>query len=442
VISRLRGRVFYGWWMVTAGFGIQLLAAGLLGQSYGAYLVLLRDDFGWSKTALSGAYSLQQLESGLLGPVQGWIIDRFGPRAIMRVGLVIFGVGFMLLSQVQSLPAFYAVILTMAIGNTLSGFFPLTVAIVNWFERQRARALSTMSLGLAVGGLVVPLVAYSLETLGWRGTAFASGVMIIAIGLPLAQVIRRRPEDYGEVMDGHRYRARVAAAPDPRPRPSLSPSRDFTAREAIRTPAFWLISLGHGSALLVVTAVNVHVVSHLKEDVGYSLAAASLVVTLMTAFQVAGMIIGGIVGDRFDKRLIAVVCMAMHTAGLLLVAYAVALPMVVAFAVLHGLAWGIRGPLMQAIRADYFGRSAFGVIMGFSSMIVVLGTITGPLVAGVLADSTGSYETGFTVLALLAGLGSVFFLLARRPAPPQLEAEPATETSPVDALTVSESRPS
>ncbi len=415
--GRLLPRVFYGWYIVAAGVGIQLLVAGLLSQSYGAYVVLLRRDFGWTKTALAGAYSLQQVENGILGPLQGWIIDRVGPRAVMRVGMVIFGLGFMVLSQVHSLTAFYAAFLTMAIGSSLAGFFPMSVAIVNWFEKRRARALSTMALGFAIGGTLVPVVAFFLDTIGWRNTAFASGIIILAVGLPLTQVIRRRPEDYGEVVDGTR-------APEPDPDAASTDaaapadSGDFTAAEALRTPAFWLISLGHGSALLVVSAVSVHVVSHLNENLGYSLAAASAVITLMTAFQVVGMLIGGLIGDRFDKRGIAVACMAMHMAGLLLVAYAVAFPMVVGFAVLHGLAWGIRGPLMQALRADYFGRTSFGVIMGFSSMIVMLGTVSGPLVAGVLADRTGSYETGFTVLALLAGLGSVYFLLARRPPRP------------------------
>jgi MFS family permease len=110
--------------------------------------------------------------------------------------------------------------------------------------------------------------------------------------------------------------------------------------------------------------------------------------------------------------------MGMHMTGLLLVAYATMLPMVVAFAVLHGLAWGVRGPLMQAMRADYFGTASFGVIMGLSSLIVMFGNTAGPLVAGILADRTGSYEAGFTVLAVLAGLGSIFFLLAVRPPPP------------------------
>ena len=421
MIRRYRSRVFYGYWIVAAAFGVQLITACLLMQSGGAYVAVLHEERHWSKGELSIAFALIQLVSGLVGPLQGVVMDRVGPKRVMQIGFVFFGVGFMLLSQVNSLAAYYAVFVLLALGFAFSGFFPITVALVNWFERKRARVLSTMSLGFAVGGLLVPLVAYSLEEFGWRETAFVSGVLLMVIGIPLSSVMRRKPEDYGEVPDGSR---------EPRPPVSVAfappPVRDFTAREAIRTPAFWLISLGHGSALLVVGAVSLHLISHLKEDLSYSVGSASLIVTLMTSMQIAGMLIGGAIGDRFDKRLICAVCMLMHMGGMLLVAYANALPMIVAFAALHGLAWGIRGPLMQAIRADYFGRTSFGVIMGISTTIIMIGQIGGPLFAGFMADATGSYVTGFTILAVLAGLGSGFFIFARRPALPEREATVST----------------
>jgi sugar phosphate permease len=334
----------------------------------------------------------------------------------MRVGMVIFCLGFILFSQINSLAMFYVAFLMLSLGAGLAGFFPLSVSMVNWFERYRARALSTMSLGLAVGGMIVPLVAFCLDTFGWRTTAFASGVIGLIVGLPLVQVMRKRPEDYGEYVDGI-VPGSAADADDPeKPSSSLGPPVDFTAKEAMRTSSFWLISLGHTSALLIVSAVTVHAVPHLTENLGYSLAAASLVVTLLTVAQVAGMIAGGYLGDRMDKRKIAIACMAMHSVALLLLAYAANLPMVIAFAILHGFAWGARGPLMQAIRADYFGRTYFGAIMGWSSLIVMLGLIAGPLVAGGLADATGSYEAGFTILAIGAAAGSIFFMLTRRPA--------------------------
>jgi MFS family permease len=337
----------------------------------------------------------------------------------MRFGFIIFGLGFIVLSQVDTLLQFYGAFALLAIGISLCAFFPLSVALVNWFERKRARVLSTMSLGFAVGGLLVPLVALSLEELGWRETAFASGILIIVLGIPLAQVMRRRPEDYGEVPDG--MRDAPLLAPATRPAASAAPrlDRDFTLREAVRTPAFWLISFGHGSALFVVGAVSVHVIAHLNEDLGYSLGAAAVVVTLMTVFQVIGMLAGGTYGDRFDKRAICAVCMLMHMAGMLLVAYATNAGMVIAFAVLHGFAWGARGPLMQAIRADYFGRTSFGAIMGVSTTIILFGQVGGPLVAGIMADQTGDYVTGFTVLAILSGLGSGFFVFARPPSLPE-----------------------
>jgi MFS family permease len=427
MIRRYTSRVFYGYWMVAAAFGVQLITAGLLMQSYGAYVAVLQEQKGWSKTALSGAFSLTQLVSGIVGPIQGVVMDRIGPRAVMRVGFVIFGIGFMLLSQVNSLAAFYGAFVVLAFGFALSAFFPLTVALVNWFERHRSRVLSTMSLGFAVGGLIVPLVALSLEEFGWRNTAFASGVIMIVAGVPLASVMRRRPEDYGDVVDG------IRSTPVERPEaiePAPRLQRDFTAREAVRTPAFWLISLGHGSALLVVGAVSVHVISHLNEDLGYSVGAASLVVTLMTMMQVVGMLIGGAIGDRYDKRMICAVCMLMHMAGMLLLTYATGFGMIGAFAVLHGLAWGVRGPLMQAIRADYFGRSSFGTIMGISTTIIMVGQIAGPLVAGIMADATGDYTAGFTILAVLSGFGSAFFIFARRPSLPASQATPAPAAGP------------
>ena len=406
-------RLFYGWYMVGAGSALQFLQAGLMTQSFGAYVAVLQAERGWSKTALSGAAALQQMESAILGPFLGWFIDRFGPAGLIRVGVVVFGLGLMLLSHTDTLPAFYGAFLVIALGASFCGMFPINTALIHWFERWRARALSSMSIGLALGGVSVPLVAWSLQTFGWRATAFSSGVIAIVVGLPLAMVIRRRPEDYGETVDGLPVKGYVEGEPAP-----LDPRRDFTAPEAVRTPAFWLLSLGHGFALLVVHAVSVHSITHMNQGLGYSIERASLVYTLLTVSQMGGVGIGWLIGDRYDKRLIAAICMLMHMTGLLLLTYAITVPMVLAFAVLHGAAWGLRGPFMQALRADYFGRSAIGMILGLSLMIVVVGQIGGPMIAGVLADHTGNYRVGFTILALLAGLGSLFFVMARKPERP------------------------
>ena len=134
--------VFYGWWIVAAGFLNQAFAAALLQRAFGSYSVLLRQEFGWSKTELAAAASMQQLENGMLGPLQGWFVDRFGPRLSMRLGVAAFGIGFLLFSRVQTLSQFYAAFLLMALGSNFGGFFPLSVATVNWFNKKRSRALS------------------------------------------------------------------------------------------------------------------------------------------------------------------------------------------------------------------------------------------------------------------------------------------------------------
>jgi MFS family permease len=411
--------VFFGWWMVAASAGVQLVIAVLFNQAFGTYAAVLRQEFGWSRGALSGAFSMARLESGMLGPVEGWLLDRYGPRKVMIIGIALLGGGMIAFAFIQSLPMFYVTYFIMAVGGTLGGFLAITVSLVSWFNRHRAKALAIAQIGFAAGGLLVPITVTAIERFGWRPTAVASGVLIWVAGIPLAAMMRHRPELYGETPDGL---PTTSAADNGAHRSGHSVatdgSEDFSARQAMRTSGFWFISLGHASALLIVSAVMVHVSLHLTENLDYTLTQASGFVALMTAMQMLGQISGGFLGDRFDKRIIATICMVFHAAALVLLAFATNFLMVVAFAVMHGWAWGTRGPLMQAIRADYFGTSNFGKIMGFSSLIVTLGNTTGPIVAGVLADRTGNYEAGFTVLAIGALLGSGFFLAARKPPPP------------------------
>lgn len=454
---------FYGWRVVAAGGVLQFLQAGMLVQSFGAYVAVLSAERGWSKTALSGAAALQSVETALIGPVLGWLIDRFGEARLIRLGVIIFALGLMVLGNVDSLAGFYGAIIMIALGTSLSGYFPINVAIIHWFERKRARALSACGLGLALGGLAVPVIAASMSYFGWRMTAMGSGVLVLLVGLPLVSVFRYRPRDLGLHPDGEAPPAPLSAQTSspplsaqtlsPAPTPGLSPGSaalatpaeqvtpatpgarpgaalsapeshtdehpGFTARQALRTSAFWLLAIGHGVALLVVTGVNVHAITHMKEGLGYTVAQASLVISLMTLAQIGGVLMGVVIGDRFDKRRVAAACMLGHGFGLLMLTYATGPLMLLAFAILHGVAWGLRGPFMQAIRADYFGRRSIGMIMGLSSVIIAVGQVAGPMVAGGMADLTGDYRLGYTVLALIAVAGAFAFLKAKAPQLPQ-----------------------
>ena len=396
-------------------------------QAMGSYLVVLERQFGWSKSVLSAAFSVNRFESALLGPLQGWMLDRLGPKRIARIGSVFLVLGFLWFGRIQNLWEFFVSFLLIAIGAALSGFLTVTVAIVRWFERRRARALATGSLGFAAGGLAVPIVVWSMNANGWRATASVSGVVAGAAVYFFARYLDGYPADYGETVDGLGS-GKVARTPTVEGLTSV----DFTAREAIRTRAFWMISLGHMSALFVVGAVMAHLALFLTSERGYSLQQASFVGAALPIMQIVGMTIGGALGDRVNKRLIASLAMLGHAGGILILAFAERAWMIGVFVALHGLAWGARGPLMQALRADYFGASSFGFIMGLSSLIVMLGIVLGPIIAGVLADATGTYRAGFLVVGTLAALGMVFFVLATPPAPPNRSCLLYTSPSPRD----------
>jgi MFS family permease len=427
ILARLRrdaGRTYYGWWIVAGAIGLQFLAAGLMVQAFGTYVAVWQAEFGWSKTAFAVAFALQRAMMALLSPVQGWLIQRFGPRRVIGVGLVILAIGFVLLSRFETRAGFYLSFLVVALGVGLSGFLSLTSTIVNWFERRRASALALMQIGISAGGLAVPLVAWWITTHGWRATALLSAGVVLAVGLPLSGLMRRTPEAYGLRPDG-------ASPPKPvgdpgdgatnvdEPGGSRPAPTDFRAGEALRTRAFWLITAGHAMAVSLVATIGVHIVVHLNEGLGLTIQTAATLVAVMTGAQMAGQLLGGVLGDRFPKRALAVGAMWTHALALVIVAYAPSLPYAVLFAVLHGLAWGVRGPIMQALRADYFGRSSFPTILGISFSFVMLGQMVGPLFAGALADTLGGYRVAFTLLAGAVAAASLCFVFAAPPALPR-----------------------
>jgi MFS family permease len=422
-------RVFYGWWIVAAGFVLQGLSGGLLLNAFGAYFVHLQQEFGWSRTAISAAPSMGRFEAGIIGPAQGWLIQRLGGRAVIRIGILVFGGGFIALSFCQDLTQFYAAYLVLSLGAGLGGFLTVNIILANWFERKRASAIGISALGQSVAGVATPLVALVLNGFGWRATAFASGILILLLGLPAAQVFRQAPEPYGLAPDGvpprdrERRAARGLAAS-----PTYTGVTGLTARQALATSAFWLLTLGHSAALASVTAVLVHLIPYLVQFMGLSLEVASSVVPLITALSIVGQLGGGILGDRLDKRLFAAACMAGHTLAMLGLVVVGDAALVFLCAGLHGLAWGARGPLMMSVRADYFGRRAFATIEGFAAIVTMLGLVVGPMVVGFLADTLGDYRPGFLCLAGVTGAGIFFFWLAPRPRIPRPS---DTESQPV-----------
>ena len=373
---------------------------------------------------LSGAISLVRVQEGLLGPVHAWLFDKVGPRAMIRISVILFGLGFIFLSQVHSILNFYLTFFLIGLGTAaLTNWLAITATIANWFDRKRSTAFGIAMMGFAAGGFLVPGIAWSLTTFEWRPTAFGSGVAIILIGLPLAQLFRRTPEQYGYLPDGDTpgrgSSSRSSATPQSQGQRSprgWSSHNLISPREVVRAPAFWLISLNHTMAGMVVSAVMLHMIPHMVQHLGLSLETAAILVTVVSFTTIVGYFIGGYIGDRWDKRMGIFLCMLGHSTALVILAYATTMPQALAFAVLHGVCWGVRSPLILVIRSDFFGRANYARVLGLSIPIMMMGNITGPLLAGIMADKLGDYRLAFIVLAALTALGSVLILAARKPA--------------------------
>jgi len=424
--KRRKALRFHGWRIARAGLMIQVLHSGLVFNAFSLFSAQLQGEFGWSNSVFGGAFALNRAESGLLGPLQGWMIDKFGPRWVLRLGAVIMGVGFLAFSAVTTVTGFYLSYLMIAMGSSLGGFLTITVAIVHWFEKKRARALAFTSMGFAVGGTLAFGVGVVINTIGWRRTAQLGGIVSLVVILWLSRHFDRKPSDVGLLPDGDTVED---AAPDdlaPEAGVAPRPALHFTAGEAMRTRAFWFLSLGHSSALLVVGATMAHLAVFLDLETTLGALHGSVVVGTLPAMMGVGQILGGYLGDIYDKRLLITVAMVGHGAGILILALAHSPLLVWLFVLVHGLAWGVRGPLQQAIRADYFGATDFGKIMGFSSLVVMLGMMIGPITAGAIADATGSFRPAFVILGVAAGLGGFWFWFADPPRPP-VRATPAVD---------------
>jgi MFS family permease len=414
-------KLFHGWRIARSGLLIQMLHSGLVFNAFSLFAAQLQAEFGWSNSVFGGAFALNRAESGILGPIQGWMTDRFGPRWVLRLGAVIMAAGFLAFSLISTVTGFYLSYLLIALGSSLSGFITITVAIVHWFEKRRSRAIAVTTMGFAIGGSLAFGVGVVMDTIGWRRTAQLASALALVLILVLSRHFDRRPSDVGTWPDGIEPEPEPGSGADPAggtADPTAPPASHFTAAEALRTRAFWFIAIGHASALLVVGASMAHLAIFLQDETSLGRTHTSIVVGALPAMMGVGQLVGGYFGDLYDKRYLITVAMAGHGAGLLVLSLASEPLLIWLFVLLHGLAWGIRGPLQQAMRADYFGATDFGKIMGFSALIMMMGMMIGPITAGVIADATGSFRLAFALLGTMAGLGGFWFWFAKPPSPP------------------------
>lgn len=420
--------IFYGWYIVGAGIIINMLMGGLVMHAFHFYVAELKAEFMWPATIFGLAFMITRIESGVLGPIQGWLIDRFGPQTMMRIGIASTTIGLLAFSQLDSQATFIGFYFIVAIGASVGGFMTVSVSVVTWFEKKRSRALGYMSTGFAFGGFLALPVGLMITAIGWQWSAGLSAIILFTVGQVLATLFVRRPEDRGLQKDGGPVASTDDAASSIAAASASNPyrHRDFTAREAMRTRAFWGLALAHGAPLLVVSGVFVHFTLLVTEIDGLTAFHAGLAYTIMNLAQLVGQLGMGYLGDQVSKRVLLVPPMFGHCAGAILLAFATSYEIIILAVIIHGLSWGARAPLITALRADYFGASNFGQIMGWSSIVMSTFMTIGGFLSSVLFDATGSYVIPFTVLGLGALTGAIWVLLAGRPRLPGVRVVTAT----------------
>ena len=401
------GGVFYGWWLVgVAAFLLTLMSLTVF-QGLGTILVALERQFGWSRTALSGAFSLARVEGAILGPVEGFLVDRVGTRKMVFIGYILMGLGFLWLGQVETLWAFYASFMLITLGSGLGGWLAIIAMVNNWFTRQRTFAMASAMSGIHFGGLLVPLLALGIEAFEFSGAATIIGVFLLIVVGPAAKAIRNHPEDMGLQPDGDSENSSESVLTE-------DEEPDFTAAQALRTPAFWILTVMQVASSVAIVTLALHLVPKLT-DMGMTLSGAGTVVLTYTIVALPSQFLSGYFADRLPKTLMIAIFLAIQGIALTIIAFADTILLAYIFALLYGIGFGGRNPLTTAIRGEYFGRKAFATIMGISQFPMNIGMIGAPLFAGYMFDTTNSYVIPFSVFAILTFFGAFLMLFVKKP---------------------------
>ena len=388
------------------------------------YFLPLTRDFGVSHAKLSLIFSLRALEGGLEGPLTGFAVDRYGPKPVIVVGMVMAGLGFMLLAFTQSYLMFLVVFLgVLSIGLSIPSL-GRAMAINLWFRRRLGIAMSLSRTGSAIGGfLLTPAVAWIVLEHGWRPAAFFSGLTLLVVGVPLALRFRRPRGDEAARDDPSALIPRVVRSAqvsrrgepdDPSSTVATDLQEDFTLGEAFRTRVYWLVALAIGLRLAAQSALIVHMVPMLvSRDIGEGTAAT--MVALMSIVRLPSIIGAGLLADMWSRPKVAALSMST---GVLTAVVAIwgpdGITTGIAFAVLFGCAQSSNS-ITWALIGQFFGRRDFGKLAGGVTLVQTMMSFTGPIVAGIVFDRTQDYTLAFIGIGIVYLVVLVLFWTMKAP---------------------------
>lgn len=418
--SKKAGRVFYGWWIVAASFVMFIFCGGTYYYGFTAFFNPMVDEFGWTYTATSLAFSLRSVEMSFLAPVVGLLIDRFGPRKMILMGVVAMGGGMVMMSSVHSIGMFYIAFLVTSLGSTAGFGIAQYAAVANWFVRRRALAMGVLSAGYGVCGTLAPVMVLLIRRFGWRPSLLMIGVALWVVCIPLALLIRHRPEPYGYLPDGGDAPAPALPAADSQvesdPGPSAGEAADFGIVEALRTPTFWLLVAFSGLTGFAQSALGAHEMPYLT-SVGLSRGLAALTMTGITLHSLIGRLGFPILSSRTGKRRLLAVAGALQSVGVFIFAFVSdrASWLLIPFLLTYAPGFGGPIPLVPALQVDYFGLKTFAAVQGLLWIGGTVSGIVGPLFAGWMFDITGTYRLAWVIMAALSGCGALVVLLVKPP---------------------------
>lgn len=401
-------RLFYGWVVVGSGCAILALVWGFQ-YSYGVFFTELCNDLGWTRTAVSGAYSLFMLWHSICYLVAGRLNDRYGPRATLAVSVIVLAAGYALMTTVSALWELY-IVYGVIIGTGCGFCFaPVTSTVCRWFVRKRGMALGITVAGIGIGTMAMaPCAQLLISGLDWRTSYLLIAAALLAIGLPISRLMRLDPAEKGLLPDGVEAMSEHSDSED-----SLV-FVGFVLSQAIKTRAFWLLLVMFAVLNCAVQLLMVHLKAYVT---GFGIAPmiAATLIGLIGIGSTPGRVVMGYVSDRIGRR------KSFFTAYLLLAIMMLWLlearePWgLYVFSACFGFFYGSCVPLFPAITADWFGTRYHGAIFGAILLAPGIGGAVGSLLGGYVSDITGSYDIAITIAAMALLLGAVCSLVIRAP---------------------------
>ncbi|MFH0768184.1 MAG: MFS transporter [Chloroflexota bacterium] len=418
--AKSRQKRFYGW---TALAGAMLVSVGMVGNavtSYGVFLPTISEELGWSRSTLSGPYTAFWIVLGLLGPLVGISIGKFGPRKNIIFGNLATVLGLLAMSRITEVWHAYLYFGILAGAGQAFGCFIATTTIANnWFIKRRSVAMGLVIAAGGIGGLALPpIISWLISSVGWRWGWVCLASIHLVLAVVLAGIlIKNRPEELGQVPDGE-----AAGSPQEGDSGNLvtkvyQTAVDWKVGEALRTPALWLVVAFSAAHIFSLNFLAAHQVAYVQ-DLGFSLMTAATTLGLLSGMSIIGQLMCGTLAIRFEGRYLAVVCFVGFAVGMTILMNVRSLPFIYLHTVLSGISYGGLLVLMPVLIGAYFGRGHYPQIMGWTAPIPTLFGAGGPLLAGFIYDSTGSYRQAFVVMLVFLGVGMVCALLARPPIVP------------------------